>query len=86
MSQTLTKPPARTETEIEEIDDLIVELIGRRIELAAALMVGRVVAGLPEREQQQEIATTIRYRKLGSGGGELGVLVLRLCRSAAHAT
>jgi chorismate mutase len=70
------------EADLERYDAELVRLIAERGELARRLATERVRRGAPRCDLSGEAATVARFRRLGPVGGELGVLLLRLARTA----
>lgn len=66
---------------IDDLDQEILRLLGDRIALAREAVAIRLRSGGPRVVHQRELSVLRTYRKLlGDGGGDLGLLVLRLSR------
>jgi len=67
-------------TEIDDLDNQILQLVRRRSEVSRRIGAARIAAGGPKIVHSREMAVLGRYRELGQEGRELALLLLRLGR------
>jgi chorismate mutase len=67
-------------SQLEQLDLELLRLVGQRTAVAHRLCAARAEAGLPGFAHETEVSAIRRFRVLGSAGGELGALLVRLGR------
>ncbi|RKR90376.1 chorismate mutase [Micromonospora pisi] len=66
--------------QLEQLDGELLSLVRRRTALAHRLRRARAESGATRFAHDRELSVVRRFQLLGPGGGELGVLLLRLAR------
>jgi chorismate mutase len=68
------------ERELERIDEQLLDLIKRRVDLDVRIEESRMDSGTTRFSHARELAVVRRYARLGAAGPEVALLLLRLTR------